>query len=49
MFGKLVFKTHLRPNGDRIDIDAGGWKPGIYFVRMLCGERILGVEKVVIQ
>ncbi len=49
LYGYLRFKSHLRPNGDRVDIDAGDWPPGLYLVKVLVGARILGLEKVVVE
>ncbi len=49
LYGVMRFKSHLRPNGDRVDVDAGDWPPGLYLVKVLVGSRILGIEKVVVE
>jgi hypothetical protein len=49
LLGVLRSKSCLAPYGDRVDIDVGGLTPGIYVVKVLVGERILGTEKVTIN
>jgi len=45
-FGRSQYKSQLAPNRDQVVIDIGKWKPGLYVVRVILDERILGTEKI---
>jgi hypothetical protein len=46
-FGRSQYKSKLSPNKDQVDIDISKWKPGLYVVRVILDERILGTDKIV--
>ena len=46
-FGRSQYKSQLAPNKDQVDIDISTWKPGLYVVRVIIDEKILGTDKIV--
>ena len=46
-FGRSQYKSKLSPNKDQVDIDISKWKPGLYVVRVILDESILGTDKII--
>jgi hypothetical protein len=45
-FGRSQYRSKLSPNKDQVDIDISRWKPGLYVVKVILDERILGTDKI---
>jgi hypothetical protein len=49
ILGVMQYQSHLFPDQKRIEINSENWSPGIYIVRVFGEDRLIGVEKVIIQ
>jgi hypothetical protein len=45
-FGRSQYKSKLSPNKDQVDVDISKWKPGLYVIKVILDERILGTDKI---
>ena len=49
ILGKTCYSGSIQPLQDRLEIDVGSWRKGIYIVRVMAGEKIIGTDKLIIQ
>ena len=47
--GRLQFKNSVDPGQDNVEIDVISLNKGIYILKVLAGETVVGVEKIVIN
>ena len=47
--GRLQFKIYVDPGQDNVSIDVESLSKGIYILKVLAGETVVGVEKMVIN
>jgi hypothetical protein len=47
--GRLQFKNSVDPGQDNAEIDVISLNKGIYILKVLAGETVVGVEKIVIN
>lgn len=45
-FGRSQYKSQLTLNKDQVEIDISKWKPGLYIIRVILDDRILGSDKI---
>ncbi|MBU2650994.1 MAG: T9SS type A sorting domain-containing protein [Bacteroidetes bacterium] len=48
IYGRTIKSLILPPNQSQIQIDVSDYPPGVYFVVLKEGEKVLGREKVVV-
>jgi len=47
--GRLQLNVSIDPGQNKTEIDVGNLPPGIYFLKVLAGTKVIGVEKVVVE
>jgi len=49
LYGQRCFKITHPPNKELAEMDIGNLPPEIYFLKVLAGTKVIGVEKVVVE